>query len=296
MMNRKLKVAGRGVPRRTDSFDMFGQMRKQQMAQQGKFYYIKSNFSGLVVDAEGGSVHPGVRLVTTNQKQGAQAASQLFYTDVATGTIRSKTNDYCIDIMSDTMALNLYQPGNGSQEWNITGTFITNKKNPALAIDIKGNSRTPGSRLTIWNYEGKANQQWTIEYQKAQYFQLQSDMNKKVLDIAGASKNPGTAVVMWSRPSGDQKPDNQLWYEDQTGVIRSKLHNFALDASGGSIVVNPYSVHNMKQQWILQGNRVVNRNTNEVLDISAKNANDGAGLCAFQYKAQPNQHWQAVYI
>ena len=69
-------------------------------------------------------------------------------------------------------------------------------------------------------------------YRKAQYFQIVSEMHGKVLDVNGSNKAAGTPVVVWNKPSGDQKVDNQLWYEDQTGVIRSKLNNFALDASG----------------------------------------------------------------
>jgi len=271
--------------------------RSATMQAQGKYYYIKSNYSGLVVEAEGGNVYPGVKLITMHQKQGAQASSQIFYTDPATGTIRSKMNDYCIDIMSDSLVLNPYQPGNGSQEWNLTGKFITNKKNPALTMDIQGQGRAPGSRLNIWNYEGKASQQWTIEYQAVQYFQLVSELHGKVLDVKGGNRAAGTPVVVWSKPSGDQKIDNQLWYEDQTGVIRSKLNNFALDASAKTIVLNPYSTTNARQQWIFQGNRIVNRNnTNEVVDISGAKKDDGAEVCAWPYKASPNQHWTAIYI
>jgi len=284
---------GSGMPRK-----MHAAGPGSQANQQGKYFYIKSNLSGLVIEPEGGQVYPGVRLVTLGQKQGSSADSQLFYKDSATGTVRSKLNDYCVDTMSDSIVLNPYQPGNGSQEWNVSGQFITNRKNPALALDIQGSGSVPGSRVVMWNYEGKRSQQWTIEYQKAQYFQIVSEMNGKVLDVNGSNKAAGTPVVMWGKPSGDQKLDNQLWYEDQTGVIRSKLNNFALDASAPfRIVMNPYAANNTRQQWIFQGNKVVNRhNTNEVLDIAKDDMNDGAELCAFRYKASTNQHWMAAYI
>jgi len=57
-------------------------------------------------------------------------------------------------------------------------------------------------------------------------------MNGKVLDIEGARKQPGAKVLMY-----DQKDksgaDNQLWFEDRYGNIRSKLNDqLILDSSG----------------------------------------------------------------
>ena len=49
-----------------------------------------------------------------------------------------------------------------------------------------------------------------------------------VLDIEDASADEGANVVVW-KESGD---DNQLWYEDDENIIRSKLNDFALTADG----------------------------------------------------------------
>jgi len=51
-----------------------------------------------------------------------------------------------------------------------------------------------------------------------------------VLDIRGADKKPGAKVIVYAN-KGDLA-DNQLWYEDETCVVRSKLNGFAIDASG----------------------------------------------------------------
>ena len=61
------------------------------------------------------------------------------------------------------------------------------------------------------------------------YIKPQSDP-KLVLDIRGADRKPGAKVILYS-DKGDLA-DNQLWYEDERGVIRSKMHGFAMDASG----------------------------------------------------------------
>jgi len=57
-------------------------------------------------------------------------------------------------------------------------------------------------------------------------------MHGKVLDIEGGSTQPGAKVVMYDQkePSG---ADNQLWFEDRYGNIRSKLNErLILDGSG----------------------------------------------------------------
>ncbi len=56
-------------------------------------------------------------------------------------------------------------------------------------------------------------------------------MNDKVLDVRRARTDPGTDVIMWEQK--DELEDNQLWYENEKGVICSKLNGFALDGSGG---------------------------------------------------------------
>ena len=57
-------------------------------------------------------------------------------------------------------------------------------------------------------------------------------MNGKVLDVKGNDAAAGTAVVLWTQ----SKPakDNQLWYEDKDGIIKSKLNNYALDSTSKS--------------------------------------------------------------
>ena len=59
------------------------------------FYCIRSRLNGLVLDVEGGNRNPGARVIMWNQKPG-DCDNQLWYDDFATGTIRSKLNDFCL--------------------------------------------------------------------------------------------------------------------------------------------------------------------------------------------------------
>ena len=57
-------------------------------------------------------------------------------------------------------------------------------------------------------------------------------MNGKVLDIEGGSTQPGSKVVMYDQKVA-KDGDNQLWFEDRYGNIRSKLNErLILDGSG----------------------------------------------------------------
>jgi len=64
------------------------------------------------------------------------------------------------------------------------------------------------------------------------YIKPQTDP-RLVLDVRGADRKPGAKVILFS-DKGDYA-DNQLWYEDERGVLRSKMNNFAIDSSGNLI-------------------------------------------------------------
>lgn len=57
-------------------------------------------------------------------------------------------------------------------------------------------------------------------------------MNDRVLDVKGAENEPGVKVITYSR--NDSEDDNQLWYEDRFGCIRSKMGDWAIDTNGQS--------------------------------------------------------------
>ena len=56
-------------------------------------------------------------------------------------------------------------------------------------------------------------------------------MNGKVLDVKGADPSPGAKVIMYDRRT--ELANNQLWYEDENGVLRSKLNGFVMEAPTG---------------------------------------------------------------
>jgi len=127
-------------------------------------------------------------------------------------------------------------------------------------------------------------------------FLITSQMNGKVLDIQGGNAYPGARVIMWFRKM--EYSPNQLWYLDPTGVIRSMLNDFALEcrAQGDMLCVQPFN-GSPRQQWIFQGNRIVNRMyPAECIDIARSENRDGADVLAWPYKGSMNQHWRIDYV
>lgn len=67
-------------------------------------------------------------------------------------------------------------------------------------------------------------------YRTARCFYVVSELNGRVLDVRGAEATAGAGLIVF-----DRKPllaANQLWYEDEAGLLRSKLNGYVIDTSG----------------------------------------------------------------
>ena len=64
---------------------------------EGKYFFIKSQLNGLVLDICAGSRDPGTAVITWPKKD-SQNDNQLWYVDHVTGTIRSKMHHLCLDV------------------------------------------------------------------------------------------------------------------------------------------------------------------------------------------------------
>jgi len=53
-----------------------------------------------------------------------------------------------------------------------------------------------------------------------------SDMNGKLLNVYGGFSEPGTKVIVYRKSF----TNNEFWYFDKNGIIRSSLNSFALTA------------------------------------------------------------------
>lgn len=124
-------------------------------------YIIVSQLNGQALDVEGANPNPGTRIFTW-PKHGKD--NQQFYDDLATGTIRSKINHFCMDIENGQLCLRPFQHGDPNQQWERRGTQIANRHNPNEVLDIAGSDKNQGAKVTKYQFNGGPNQAWTFEF------------------------------------------------------------------------------------------------------------------------------------
>lgn len=64
----------------------------------------------------------------------------------------------------------------------------------------------------------------------AKCFYIGSLSCEKVLDVKGDKASAGSPVILFDRKA--EINPNQLWYEDEHGILRSKLNGYVMDSSG----------------------------------------------------------------
>ena len=56
------------------------------------------------------------------------------------------------------------------------------------------------------------------------------------MDIKGGDDDEEARIILYKQR--DEDNDNQLWYEDRNGFIRSKMSDFVFDTFGGYNILN----------------------------------------------------------
>jgi len=260
---------------------------------EGKFFYIRSRCSGHVLDVQGSGEDPGT-LVITYPKGDDLQDNQLWYEDFVTGTIRTKMNDFCLDVVDGTLCVNPYNPEEENQKWMTAGERVQNGRSPLRVLDVKGSCCDEGTEVCAWDYHGGKNQRWYLEHIPVQYFYIRSQMHGKVLDVRGSDDGPGADVIMYDQ--NDDQTDNQLWYEDREGMIHNKMNGFVLDVVDKTLKLNPFDPASDDQGFSYSDHRVANRNRDVVLDIRARNDENGAEVVSWEFHGGENQLWDLEYI
>lgn len=278
------------------------------MAEEHQYFNIRSQLNALVLDVKGSKAKPGTPVVTWHPKS-EDDENQEWYEDEATGTIRSRLNDFCLDLGADgELVMNQFVSGSHNQQWTRQAHRLVNKVDSTRILEIADNNASPGAAVKVGAFVGGANQKWDYprrDIAKAgggrakrsanKPFFIRSAMHGKVLDVQEASKEPGAAVVVWSKKATPE--DNQLWATDEHGIIRSKLNGFALTASSGGFKLHPYDAENDKQQWTYEGTKIFNKtNPKRTLDISGEDTADGAKVIPYGYNGGANQQWYFDHV
>jgi len=127
-------------------------------------FKIVSQMNGKVLDIKKGSTSPGADVIMYKPKHGLEAKNQLWYLD-DNGIIRSILNDFALEGKGKGDKIEM-EPFNGSpkQMWIFDGNRIINRINRNECLDIKGNDKSDGATVVVWEYKGQSNQQWRQEF------------------------------------------------------------------------------------------------------------------------------------
>lgn len=210
--------------------------------------------------------------------------------------IRSKLDDnYVLEVAGAGLVLNMFHPDEFNQKLKPAGDRVCVANNPNRVLDIANQNKAPGASVIMWDYAGSPNQKFDFVYLPPIFCFIVSQMHGKTMDVRDNDTSPGTRVVMyklWETPA-----DNQLWYEDKYGYIKSKMTGMVFDTTEGSARMQPYHPSVPGRQWVKSGDFIVNKmDTNKVLDIKGEDDDNGAKLVAWKNKDKPNQKWKFVYL
>jgi len=260
----------------------------------GKYFRIKSRSAGLYLDVQGASTSPGTSVVLWDHNGGD---NQVWYYCPTTRSIRGKQSGLPLDVSGSKLCINSYN-GSTEQQWmyNKFESLIQNMAQPGKVFDVVGNGTSPGTEVCSWDLHGGENQKFEIEQaDPTAYFHIRSATCDKVLDISGNNTNPGAQVILYPKKGA---ADNQLWFEDCFGNIRSKLNDrLVLDGSDGEIKTGEYSENNNRAYWAIDGSKIVNvYNVDEVLDLKGGSTDNGTAVCVWNYHGNDNQHWHFDYL
>jgi hypothetical protein len=108
---------------------------------------------------------------------------------------------------------------------------------------------------------------------------------------------PGSSVEL--DKAKHDKPAHQMWYFDKDGFIRSKINDMALVVKErGDKVRITHFTGDVRQQWILQGNKIINKVLcSECIGLKKGlvMVRDDADLISSEYQGKPYQHWHVEY-
>jgi len=129
--------------------------------------------------------------------------------------------------------------------------------------------------------------------EERRHFMIINEATCTVLGVEKSCLKPGTYLVLDKRLPN--RSFHQIWYLDREGILRSKLTDFAPEGKrlDERIHMVPY-VGDIRQQWIIEGNRIVNRMMRtECLGLRKHlRLKDDADVIVSAYEGKPFQHWR----
>lgn len=258
----------------------------------GKDFLIRNRQSGRTMEIVGEGVGSRLQLVASHLPASQAPLKQQFCKHHFTDSLRSCLRNFAIEATEDGLIVSAFDPYNKMQAWKLQQHKLCNTHDPCLLIqaDIQDEKR-----ISMGQDESLMSQQWEICHVPAKIFYIESLACDKVIDVRGNNADAGVEVVLYDRNS--PATANQLWYEDEEGLLRSKLNGYVLDTSEGKVRVVPYEPDSVEQHWAIVGDRIENLFDNKmVIDVKAESKFNCASLIKYSFHGGENQRWKFVYV
>nr|UCK81496.1 ricin lectin domain-containing protein 5 [Arenicola marina] len=268
-------------------------------------FYIQSVMHNHVLGVKAASAVPGTHVVITLQKSyPTWRDDQLWFEDHATGSIRSRMNQFCLDIGDNcTLVVNPLQPGSMTQQFMRLGDYIQNRHDANKVVDVANCNRSIGARVIVWQRKGGIGQMW--RYPQGNVISLGTPSQTPFphptsvpapysAPIPVLIPDPLTSLVAAGRKKTRQPAT--VSSSSQSFYIRSHLNGKVLDVKGGSTAPGtpvimwqrkPGAANN--QLWYLGDQNVIFSTLN---GMALKN--NGTYMCLTPYDPQGNQRWALV--
>lgn len=256
-----------------------------------RYFYLQSTKSHNFLTVPEDGLEPGTRVVLKEQFEHESSRQLWFEKD---GTVRSKFNWLALSADDgEEFHLEKPNPDNPNQKWSVDNwkALITNQEAGTVA-----QLSDDGTTIIATPHSGEETQKFAQQKIPRRYFHLISCMSGMCLEAeAKLVKVKSGAKVVMGKQDGK---DNELWFEDDDGILRSKCKNMGLiceQSQGAQFILREYKKDDPQMQWIIMPNKSI-ANLSEpsnVLDIKGRSSQKGAPVVVWQWTGTDNQQWQA---
>lgn len=267
------------------------------------YYLIISQLNGCALDVEGSNPNPGTKIFTW-PKHGKD--NQLFYDDPSTGTIRTKFNNFCLDIENNQLVTRPFEQGDPNQQWERRGNVIANRRNPNEVLDVAGSDKNPGARINKYQANGGQNQSWNFEFvaggqpPQGQYGGYPAQSQPAGYPSVGASSYPAYPGYPSGQqasypPSQPQQQQQQHHHNRHEFFIVSELSGKVVDIKAASkdagaevIMWSKNSQVAKNQRWYLDEQGFIHSALNDLVFT----AQSGQNVKMAPYSGDPHSQWR----
>ncbi|KAF9360723.1 hypothetical protein BGX34_007540, partial [Mortierella sp. NVP85] len=281
----------------------------------GKWFYIKSKASNLVLDVEHGffrdHTKAGAFLELNGQKLHASdkrhALLELQLWRFEDGYIINRRTGMVLDAADNSLksGTRLIQwtrktEGNANQQWAVDNGFIHLKNNPNLVLDVDGDGTRDGARIAIGERKDKKNldQRWSFEsvnftwLSRASSFKADGDAQLlkefEASNLARVVEHRGAPVDCWFYLKSGIS-DLVLEIDHGRGVDHLKAGTF-IQLAHQKLKAGKHSHALLELQlWRYQDGHFINRRSGLALAVDSIESN--AKLVQAKLANNPNQRW-----